>query len=271
MNLRKEKRIYITICRSNYDIESQFVKVGKRVAVSLKNISRFKNLEMEINENGLKCYDGILPKKEAGRYSRYNCEGRQIKRYDLPKIDKTFWGECYPYGNTNAAMVSYSYTKPVYQVEEWLPTFYEIKMVVEEVIENEYIVLFEVDTTLNKTDKSFWNELLFVINLLQENIGDFEIYAENSAPKSHKQWEEVDWELLPPGKLDEKLIKKYFGNKSRNERKELLERYNYIQSLKPKNMIKGTNIFSKYFGAKFYGDIVVLENVENGNAIYVFQ
>ena len=34
--------------------------------------------------------------------------------------------------------------------------------------------------------------------------------------------------------------------------------------------VKGTNKFNSYFGAKFDNDIVVLENKEYGNAIYVF-
>ena len=44
-----------------------------------------------------------------------------------------------------------------------------------------------------------------------------------------------------------------------------------MQSLSPICMISGTNYFSKYFGAKFENEVVVLENTESGNAIYVFH
>ena len=36
-------------------------------------------------------------------------------------------------------------------------------------------------------------------------------------------------------------------------------------------MIKGTNYFSKYFGAKFSETVVALENIESGNALFVFH
>lgn len=40
-------------------------------------------------------------------------------------------------------------------------------------------------------------------------------------------------------------------------------------SLKPQNLIQGTSQFQRYFGAKFAEDLVVFENVEYGNAIYL--
>src|SRR5918998_4277363 len=47
------------------------------------------------------------------------------------------------------------------------------------------------------------------------------------------------------------------------------ERYDLLEELRPVAFVNGTGGFSRYFGAKFADDLVVLENVEYGNAIYV--
>ena len=39
--------------------------------------------------------------------------------------------------------------------------------------------------------------------------------------------------------------------------------------VKPQAFIQGTSEFRRYFGAQFADDIVVFENIEYGNAIYV--
>ena len=106
---------------------------------------------------------------------------------------------------------------------------------------------------------------------MQENIGAYKVYPADVGPSDVAKWEHVDWEFLPPGKMDETFIKNHFGKRSKKDQEVIMERYNYIQSLEPICMIKGTNYFSKYFGAKFSETVVVLENIESGNALLVFH
>lgn len=252
------------------NIESRYFKVGIKMKIKEENIEQYKKLGIEIIDGNLVSSKRILPSKKNGRYSKYNCEGRQIKRKDLPKIDKIIWGECYPYGNTNASKVSYSYSRKVYQIEEWIPQYLKINIEIESK-DDGFLVFFEVNTILDKQREGFEEELLFAINLMQENVGKYEVYPDNIGPSDIEKWERVDWEFLPPGEIDEEFVKKNFGKKTHQEQKEILERYNFMQSLAPICMISGTNYFSKYFGAKFENEVVVLENTESGNAIYVFH
>jgi hypothetical protein len=47
------------------------------------------------------------------------------------------------------------------------------------------------------------------------------------------------------------------------------ERYLFLAKLKPTQFVLGSNSFQHYFGAKFSENLVVFENIEYGNAIYV--
>lgn len=47
------------------------------------------------------------------------------------------------------------------------------------------------------------------------------------------------------------------------------ERYDLLEDLRPVAFVNGTGGFSRYFGAKFADDLVVLENTDYGNAVYV--
>lgn len=271
MRKKNYNKLSQSVLASVEQINSNYIRVGKKVLINEENIQMYGNLGLRIVDGELKYKEKILPPVCNGRYSKYNCVGRQIKRKDLPKIDKIFWGECYPYGNTNASKVSFNYTRKVYQVEEWLPEFIKISVNLQRKNGEDFYVLFEIDDILDKTAVYFQEELLFLINLLQENIGDFEIYEDGALPSNIEKIQYIDWELLPPGEIDEKIIKMHYNRKVEKELREIIERVDYIKSLKPIYMIKGTNYFSKYFGAKFNNGYVVLENVERGNAIYVFK
>lgn len=266
-NLNKIPRKVLENVKNSKD---QYFKVGAKIEIADKNIGHFKNLGLRWENGELVCKDKVLPLSNNGRYSRYNREGRSVKRKDLPKIDKTFWGECYPYGNKNRSKVSYCYTRSVYQVEEWIPQFIEIIVDIEKT-KDTFSAMFEVNIIIDKHRDDFEKDLLFAINLMQENVGRFEVYPEQAGPSEMEKWEHVDWEFLPPGKADYDFVKTFFGKKTKQQQKEIQDRYNYIESLPHICMVSGTNYFSKYFGAKFENGIVVLENVESGNAIYVFH
>ncbi|MCI0447175.1 hypothetical protein L0152_28705, partial [bacterium] len=80
----------------------------------------------------------------------------------------------------------------------------------------------------------------------------------------------VNWEILPLGQREETITKILSGINSNDPkiRARLVDRYDFLQRLKPRNFIKGTSEFRRYFGAQFADDLVVFENIEYGNAIY---
>jgi hypothetical protein len=81
----------------------------------------------------------------------------------------------------------------------------------------------------------------------------------------------VNWELLPPGKRDEVLAKilARFHKPSPELQRTITERYDLLASMSPAAFVLGESEFRRYFGAKFTESLVVFENLEYGNAIYV--
>lgn len=253
------------------NIKSDFIKIGLKKKIMKESILNgdYQALSLHIEGNELKYKNSIIPLNTSGKYSRYNQEGRSIKRTDLPKVRKWYSHDVYPYGDTSKSMVTVTYSREVTQEEIWIPEFITINITIDEEVEDYYVVKFETDDILDKKDSNFEKDLLLRINLLQENIGSFEVYSADSAPMYSVT--QAKWDFLPPGNIDITYIQKNFGNRTKEQQEEIMERFTFIESLNPLEIIKGTNKFNLYFGAKFSDEIVVLENVINGNAIYVFH
>ena len=81
----------------------------------------------------------------------------------------------------------------------------------------------------------------------------------------------MDWELLPIGERDVDINKfaAKFRLKKDSDIERLVDRYDVLVKLEPDEFISGTSGFRRYFGAKFADNLVVFENLEYGNAIYV--
>jgi hypothetical protein len=60
-----------------------------------------------------------------------------------------------------------------------------------------------------------------------------------------------------------------FREPTKELREKLLDRYRVLEKLGPVAYISGTSGFQRYFGAQFVDNLVVFENLEYGNAIYV--
>ena len=82
---------------------------------------------------------------------------------------------------------------------------------------------------------------------------------------------QIDWEILPPGTVDEVLKRMLEGKRavSADQRKTMEQRLRVLSRVKPEAYIAGTNGFLRYFGAKFSNNLIVFENLNYGNAIYV--
>ena len=77
-------------------------------------------------------------------------------------------------------------------------------------------------------------------------------------------------EILPPGTVEEAVERIFGGRKATQPEIDVVaERYKFFMSLKPVNLIVGSSGFQKYFGAQLKEDLVVFDNVEYGNALYI--
>ncbi len=233
---------------------------------------RLKHLGITLTEKGLELPASIIPPENRGKYSNRNINGHEVVRRDLPKethynsIESPNWGDSYNGTHT----VDLPYEK--YPRDFHPPRELEISMICKDTKPGlaTYILAFQVQEVLDKKDENFKDYLLEDLNLLQENVGACGVEAANTAIADYTKSLHVSWEILPPGTLDETIERIFRGKAPTEQQKDVTaERYNFFQTLKPKSLVFGQSGFRRYFGALLEDNLVVFENVEYGNAVYV--
>jgi hypothetical protein len=231
----------------------------------------YSHLGITLTPKGLKVLDDVLPSPENGKASRINLDGEEIVRKDLPKIEKTATWEAPSWGSyyrTHTMTRSYK----AYQ-REFIPArghTIAVEVLSERQREQlEWQIKFAVSQVFRRKNADP-DELLFALNLLQENVGDVDVVSTTASYKDFTASVKVDWEILPPGTRDQ-LVKAFFKGKTPEpaEEKRFFERYQVLKKLDPKNWLRGASGFLRYFGAQFADDLVVFECLNYGNAAYV--
>lgn len=230
------------------------------------------HLQIRLTDAGLQFPQSIIPPPEIGKHSSWNVNGREIIRRDLPKethynpVDAPNWGDSY-YGTH---IVDLPYEK--YPRDYIAPrnSTIEIECANASPGQSHYIIKFQVSEVLNRDDSEFENRLFDCLNLLQENTGDCGIEEAGATLQDYIQTLHVAWDILPPGTVDEAVERLFAGKQpTQQERETVEERFNFFMSLNPQSLVFGRSGFQRYFGALLRDDLVVFENVEYGNAIYV--
>lgn len=215
----------------------------------------------------------VIPSAENGRYSKANVEGKAVARKDLPMVTRTYSVDTPNYGDWSLGSHEVSWDREVYQ-RDYIPPrelAITIEQIAEDVQAQALVFRFTVDEVLDRTAPDFHGRLLFNLNLLQENVGNHDVFPSSAPVEAYLRTLYVNWELLPPGERDENIAKIFRSLKTDDPRvrQRITQRYDFLARLKPLQFIRGTNGFRNYFGAQFAPDLVVFENVEYGNAIYV--
>lgn len=214
----------------------------------------------------------VLPSAERGKYSNRNIYGFEVKRKDLPKetdynaIESPNWGD--PSNGTHTVNLPFER----YPRDFFAPEFLQIKITAKEVYKNEeYVITFQIDKILNKDDEDFERQLLFCLNILQENVGYCDIQKVGSDFGDYVKTTHIDWDILPVGSKDD-VINRIFSRRKDvpiEQKNVARARYDFFNELAPEKYISGTSGLQRYFGALISNELVVFENLEYGNAIYV--
>lgn len=232
----------------------------------------YQHLNIRIVDGKLEYPSRILPIPESGRYSRYNLYGQEKVYRNEPMLSKTYSVQAPDYGDWSKGSHEVSWSRDVYRRGFLGPKYLELTIDFLGLDDkNNHVFKFTVDDVLNIKLPDFWDNLLFDLNLLQENAGNHGIYSTDADLNEFLKSLYVSWEILPPGEIEENITRILTGIKSTDPklRQRITDRYKFLISLKPQNIIQGTSRFQRYFGAKFADDLVIFENVEYGNAIYV--
>ena len=231
-----------------------------------------KHLGVEISSTGLQLPESALPPATQGKYSASNVEGVEIIRKDLPIETHYHSAETPNWGDSSYGTHTVDLPHRQYPRDFQPPREIEISMSCKDCRPGlpGYIIAFKVNEVLDKTAKLFRDRLFENLNLLQENVGACGIEPADMAITDYAKSLNVSWEILPPGTREEAIERIFHGRTASPQEREVTgERYDFFMSLKPRRLVFGTSGFRRYFGALLEDDLVVFENIQYGNAIYV--
>jgi hypothetical protein len=233
---------------------------------------RLRHLGIELSKGKLSYLPSIVPPEKSGKYSFKNVNGEEIKRTDLEKethynaIESPNWGD----SSNGTHTVYLPYEK--YPRDFIGPRFTRLRVLIPKPDDGQpsYLIVFEVDRVLDQSDKGFDDGLLECLNLLQENVGFCGVQGSGATVADYLKTLKVSWEVLPPGTRDEALTRLFRGKSpSPKEKSDVEDRYDFLMNLKPSSLIYGTSGLERYFGGLLREDLVVFENIQYGNAIYI--
>lgn len=258
-------------------IESSFVVVAQTKMIPCFDIINgvYEHLGLVSVDGQVRTGEPVLPSSDFGKWSARNREGWERKRRDLPKIVKTYTWETPNFGDASAyGTHTSSVDREVYQVEFDEPRLHKIRTEILQASEgaaSHVLVKFSLDGLIDREDENFEKELLWAVNILQENTGVTGVYPSDASEDDYLATTALDWEVFPPGTADEiiRIFRKKRKGKPDRFDNLMEDRLRVFASLKPMEYLRGTAKLSSYVGAKFFDDLVVFENVQYGNALYV--
>lgn len=233
------------------------------------DMARYAQLGVSLNGGDVGLPDPQPPSPAAGRYSNANLYGMEKVRKDLPKVTKSygFWAPSWKSGSYHYV----SHDREVYIREVYPPKQVNLSIVLVERRGEGFLLRFAIDQVLSRRTPNFEQELLYNLNLLQENVGAADVFESATSLADYALSVKVDWQLLPPGNVDEVVAAMLRGKRpvSPQQQAVMKERVTVMQRLQPEAYITGTDGFLRYFGAKFGDDFVAFENARYGNALYI--
>jgi hypothetical protein len=235
------------------------------------DVPRYSSLGLSFTGGRLVIPEPRVPNPSAGRFSLANVEGYEKIRKDLPKILKTFSVETPNWGDWSNGSHTVDWTREVYRRDFYPPKEVELSILLLEEQSGGYVLKFAIDQVINRRTQNFEQELLYNLNLLQENVGAVNVFPSAASLAEYTATMRVDWQILPPGTVDD-VIRQMLRGKSRvtpEQEETMRARITVMSRLKPEAYIAGSDGFLRYFGAKFGDDFVAFENIRYGNAIYV--
>jgi hypothetical protein len=254
-------------------IETDLIIVAQTKMVKLADIDAgvYSHLGLRREAGTLEIKPSVLPPANLGKFSQRNRVGWEKKRTDLPKIKRTYTWETPNFGDAATyGTHMHSQEREVYQREIFEPQHHAITIeALSEPTADSVLIKFSVDHILDRKHARFADNLLHCINLLQENTGVTGVFASTATRKEFIGTLALDWEIFPPGTASEVIAAITKSGKGPRPNGVMEERVKLFAKLKPTRFMRGVGGFGSYVGAQFADDLVVFENVNYGNALYV--
>lgn len=274
---RNYAKIPANIRQKLTEIETPLVEVAQTKIIRLSDIAKgnYKHVGLVIDDGDVVAGAPRLPPENSGKWSFRNLEGWERKRHDLPMITKTFTWETPNFGDASTyGTHMHSQDREVYQVEFDEPRAHQLRTEVLKQASGEppsVLIKFSLTSFFDTRAEGFEKELLWAINLLQENTGVVGVFGSDATEEEYVGTIDLDWEIFPPGTADEIIAafrKKRRGRATKDDGV-MEQRLKLFAALKPTQYMSGGGKFSAYVGAQLADDLVIFENVRYGNALYV--
>ena len=251
-------------------ISDERVVVAAVRTVSNTDSVTLQRLNLCSANSGVNAGASAPPARNVGLFARRNLDGWQERRMDLAKVHREIGHWAPSWHGSGTHYVSRSIE--AYPVDNHPARLLTITTTVLEQLDGAFVVRLRVDQPLLRTAPDFVEDLKFNLALLREFCGLANIYSADMTDGEYARIQQVDWELLPPGSLPRMIERINFKSAANPQQVEVaVERLRILDRLKPDGFIQGAGKFSSYFGAKFGPRLVALENLEYGNAMYVFE
>ncbi len=265
------------ITKAVAELSTPLVVVAQAKTIPVADVAagKYKHVGLIIEDGSVVARGSVLPAASSGKWSLRNLEGWERKRRDLPMITKSYSWETPNFGDASTyGTHTSSVERDVYQVEFDEPRVHMLNAEVLKGAEGtppSVIVRFSIECIFDKTSEGFEKELLWALNILQENTGVAGVFASGASRDDYLRTISLDWEVFPPGTAEELIavFRKRRTGKATKADSVMEDRLKLFSALKPSAYLAGTAKFSSYVGAKFADDLVVFENVRYGNALYV--
>ncbi|WP_127612690.1 hypothetical protein [Croceicoccus ponticola] len=246
------------------------VVVAAVLNIGSEKVDRYRGLGLALSDGKIVASPPAPPPPSSGKYARRNLDGWTDRRDDLPLESREISSWAPSWKSASFHLISRQID--AYPLEHHSAKLLTISASAVENLVDAALVRFRVDQPLDRETESFAADLLFNVHLLREAIGEAHVFDADLSDADFARIQHVDWELLPVGSTDRVLERLASRNPRNPERLRVAgERLRVLDRLGHDGFILGTGKFAGYFGAKFGDRLVALENLEYGNALYVFE
>nr|WP_166181177.1 hypothetical protein [Altererythrobacter segetis] len=259
-----------TVQRELERIVANRVVVAAVLTVTSDQMDRFRDVGLHFDNDRIVANPPAPPPPSCGVHARRNLEGWTEKRTDLPKEGREIssWAPSWKSGSFHLI----SRRIDAYPLDYHSAKLLTISATILENLVDAALVRFRVDQPLDRHSEGFSSSLLFNLRFLREAVGDAHVFDADLSDAEFARIQHVDWVLLPAGSADRVLERLASLNPGNTERLKVAgERLRVLDRLGHDGFIVGAGRFAGYFGAKFGDRLVALENLEYGNALYVFE
>ena len=217
--------------------------------------------------------DTILP-SVVGSTTRFNAEGREVVRKDLPKEERYIttvewsWEEWAGRGSTETRTEDRAIFRPCYPRDFIEPPAAEIS-----IVEHGGAQLVVSEELVNESAQE--ERIQHIINVFLELFGECEIRHANLQTLTPPNTRKVNWALLPPGQYPWSRVRghveRILDDKDPRYANPVYRRLETIAAYNPDEVYVGHGGFRTYVAYVFRAKkIAILESVMLNNATYVF-